>query len=428
MSSQEELFGDMSDWDDMPILTQDQMKFEPQDDQSSSNDQHDRQAEMMDKLLTKRDRQVEQLLRDIIDSLPTSNDSSAVELTRQWKEDAKKKVTETSVTLYHKLNPLIQTLVEEKMAAKMRSSFATIETKELSLHYMVDLYTKCFNGFVDANNQVTFKATNTRLLGNISAKDMFIATFFIFCTCRRTKNDNLLQLGLVGCSTSGKSTLFEACLMEGSHVTTNEHGVGRYQIGDKTILMFHDIDIRTLAASKDTEKIKTIARTEPTVTKIHSTVYTLMPVFLFYSSNERLMHHRFNVTGTNIALGKPYYSQVNVVGKKRASDENLLALQNRFIEAFVREPPNLGAELPASGGFQRIHGVLGIYDRIVNMMNQYQSTDFHSAIVRQYIMHGLCANYHQYCALNGKQPPVCLKKLIDKHISPDLQTSLLSLL
>jgi hypothetical protein len=308
-------------------------------------------------------------------------------------------------------------LLEQRLAKSMDRSFLTVHMSEPSLEAMVNRYKKCFNTWIDASSCVSFKATNTRLLGSVSAKDMYILTFFAFLTCKRTKNDNILQLGLVGCSTAGKSTLFEACLMEGAHITTNEAGVGRFQVGNKPVLMFHDINIRTLAMSKDTEKIKTIARTEPTVTKIHSTVYTLQPLFLFYSSNERLMTHKFEGP-----LEKPHYSrifnsQVFEVGKKRVSEDSLAAVQNRFIEAFVRSPPPLDKQdLPTSGGFQRIHAVLGLFRRIVAIMRQYEPNDFFSPVLVQYVLHGLCANHAQHTSVMQCDGTLLLHTLINKYV------------
>jgi len=259
---------------------------------------------------------------------------------------------------------------------------------------------------------------------------MFILTFFAFLTCKRAKNDNILQLGLVGCSTAGKSTLFEACLMEGSHVTTNEAGVGRFQVGNKPVLMFHDINIRTLAMSKDTEKIKTIARTEPTVTKIYSTVYTLQPLFLFYSSNERLMTHKFDGPLERPHFSRTYGSQVMETGKKRISDDSLAAVQNRFLEAFVRSPPPLNKDdLPSSGGFQRIHAVLGLFRRIVAIMRHYEPQQFFSPVLVKYVLHGLCANNAKHSKLMQADGTALLQMLVNKFVKEtDLKETLLSML
>lgn len=377
------------------------------------------EEETVKQMVTAREALTETYLREIIDSLPIPPNASGAELGQLWKKEAQRRIGNASVTLSHRVDPILKLLLEQKVAQTMSSSFVTIDAAASeTLQDMVERYKKCFNTWIDADQHVTFKATNTRLLGKVSAKDMFILTFFAFCTCKRTKNDNLLMLGLVGCSTSGKSTLFEACLMQGSHISTTEQGCGRFQVGEKPILLFHDIDIRTLAVSKDTEKIKTIARTEPTVSKVHSTVITLPPLFLFYSSNERLMSHRFN-NSIQTMQPKVYPSQVNVLGKKRCSDENLSAIQNRFIEAFVRSPPPLDLDaLPRSGGFQRIHGVLGMYDRVVGILQQYQPTDLFSPVLAKYVLHGLVNNMAQHHEINQQQQDVgpTIKQLMEKFL------------
>ena len=157
--------------------------------------------------------------------------------------------------------------------------------------------------------------------------------------------------------------------------------------------------------SKDTEKIKTIARTEPTVTKIHSSTYTLEPLFVFYSSNERLMTHKFRESLPNQPFQwRLYHGQVNEQAnfgrKKTATEDNLSAIQNRFIEAFVHKAPKLDVkDLPQSGGFQRIHGILGMYPRILAIMEKYEPNDFFSPVLRQYILHGLCSKYAEFVAI-----------------------------
>ena len=381
-------------------------------------------------LVSARDIVTESFLQEIIDSLPEPPHSSAVELAREWKEEAKKRITGMSVTLSHRVQPLVQLMLEQKLAQNMDKSFSTIQVIEPPIFDMAKKYRRCFNTWIDASNCVSFKATNVRLLGKVNVKDVYILTFFTFLTCRRAKNDNILQLGMVGSSTVGKSTLFESCLNAGSHVTTNESGVGRYQVNNKPLLMFQDVSIRTLAMSKDTEKIKTIARTEPTVTKIHSTTYTLPPLFLFYSSNERLMSHKFdNPPPDKKNFCRLYPSQVNSPGKKQVSDELLLAVQNRFIEAFVREAPPLNqADLPQSGGFQQTHAILGMFKRVIGLMHHYQPTDFYSPVLIQYVLQGLCANCKLHTEVMNCNVDMVLKLLVAKHLSPELQPTLLKLL
>lgn len=386
------------------------------------------EASNIKSLISAKEIVTENFLKELLESLPEPPNSSAVELAKAWKDEARKRINNLSVTLSHRVQPIVQLMLEQKLADSMDKCFSTIETVEPLVYDMALKYRNCFNTWVDSHACVSYKVTNTKLLGNLHVKDAFILTFFSFLTCRRTKNDNVLQLGIVGCSTTGKSTIFESCLMEGSHVTTNEAGVGRFQVGNKPVLMFHDISVRTLAMSKDSEKIKTIARTEPTVTKIHSTVYTLSPLFLFYSSNERLMTHRFLDTHGN-RLGRTYNSQVNQVGKKRISEESLLAIQNRFIEVFVRHAPPLNVhDLPQCGGFTRIHAIFGLFKRVIRIMQNYNVGDFYSKVLIQYVIQGLCVNNSKHTSVMNCDLSHIIKQLIFKYIQPDQQQTLLQML
>lgn len=356
------------------------------------------------KLVTPKEMDTEHFIREIINALPTPDNAAASEVSKLWIDQAKQKLTELSVTLSHKVMPLVHLLLEQKSADKVSRKFARISVQPADTSAMVKKYKACFNAWVDAQDYVSFKATNQKLLGKVDVKDMYIFTFFTFATCQRTKNDNLLMLGISGASTSGKSTIFESVLMEGSHVTTNESGVGRFNMGNKPVLMFHDIDIRVLVASPDTVKIKTFCRTEPTVAKIHGTILPLGPGFFFYSCNKRLMSHQFNTVifnGPSSMRWKMYPSQANDDGRKRVSIEDLQAIQNRFIECFVRAPPTLPEDLPTTGGFQRMHGVLGMIERILDMLEKYGPKDFHSPMLISYLMHGLCSNAKNYEEIMG---------------------------
>ena len=352
-------------------------------------------------LVSSKDLRIEDFLNDIFDSLPTPRHASAVELARLWKEEVQKKIATQSVVLSHRTLPLVQIMLDQKVKSVLDQTFVKVKGSEPDMKTMVNNYSICFNQWIDSLDYVSFKAANTQLLGNLTAQDVWTLTFFAFCTNHRTKNDNLLQLGLVGCSTSGKSTLFESILMEGAHLTTNEGGVGRFHVGSKPVLLFHDIAIKTLVKGKDVEKIKTIARTEPTVAKVHSKTEPLPPLFIFYSSNERLMTHEFNSDQSNpMFRWRNYGTQaIDHVGEKRVkkASVHLVAIQNRFIEAFVRSRPPLDPQhLPQCGGFQRIHGVLGLFRRVLNILGKYEGKDFHSPFLYLYALKALCKHSKTY--------------------------------
>lgn len=372
-------------------------------------------------LVSAKERKTEDFIKGIVDTLPNTGHVSAAEASKIWTDSAKQKLNDFSVTFSHKVSPLVNILLEKKMVEAVSKNFVQIEPLQLDDKQLVQKYASCFNAWVDAKDHVSFKATNQKLVGGIDVKDLYILTLFVFATCQRTKNDNLLQLGLVGISTSGKSTLFESILMEGSHVTTMEAGVGRFNMGNKPVLMFHDIDIRTLVASTDTVKIKTLCRTEPTVAKIHGATINLGPVFVFYSSNKRLMSHKFTPVldcGDNRLRWQFYATQVQEAGRKKIFPEDLAALQNRFIECFVRAPPPLPEDLPSAGGFQRIHGVMGLLPRVIGIMEKYNKSSFASPLLISYVIHGIVCNTQKYFTLMEDTNIFAdVGRLLDKYVS-----------
>ena len=374
-------------------------------------------------LVSKRDVVVEDFLNQVFDSLTIPLHTSPSELARQWKEEVKEKISNHSIVLSHRTSPLVDILLEQKVKQVLNSTFVKVQSSEPDFKTMVENYNKCFDAWVDNESCVSFKAYNKNLLGNLSAKDAWILTFFAFCTNQRTQGDNLLQLGLTGCSTSGKSTLFESILIEGAHITTSEAGVGRYNVGSKPVLMFHDIPVSTLVSGKDVEKIKTIARTEPTVAKVHSSTEPLPPLFLFYSSNERLLTHEFHPDKTKPLMNWRHYgSQAVKPGQKRISQEHVTAVQNRFIEVFVRQRPQLEIQyLPTSGGFKRMHGVLGMFERILAILSKYESKDFHSPYLYLYALKALSRYSSLYeITMERKDIKNLIYNQVFKLVKPDL--------
>jgi len=383
-------------------------------------------------LLTSRELRVEHHLEDIFKNLSAPQNRSASEMARVWRDEVKQKLAAMSVTVTHKTAPLVQILLDQKVAYEMSRNFVSVRTRELDIATMVSNYRDCFETWIDDSDSVNFKATNTDLLGRLSAKDMYTLTFFSMCTNHRVHNDNILQLGLVGRSSCGKSTLFESVLMEGSHITTQEPGVGRFSTGNKPVLMFHDVSVQALAQSRDTDKIKTIARTEPTAVKVHGTTEDLNPLFIFYSSNERLMGHDFPPSPCSqswTVSGIRYNHQVVMNGKRALSEDCLLAIQNRFIECFVRKAPPLHRDrLPRSGGFRRLHGVLGMFRRVLSILAAHDADDFVSPVLCQYVLKGLAGNAAVYGAITGTDATPEILTALHRLVHPDLQADILQFL
>jgi hypothetical protein len=85
---------------------------------------------------------------------------------------------------------------------------------EMPLREKSLLYRRMFSRFLDDDRCISFAAINKSLLGKIDMRDLFFLTFYACVTSRRHRGDCLLQLGLVGKSSTGKSTLFESALLQ----------------------------------------------------------------------------------------------------------------------------------------------------------------------------------------------------------------------
>lgn len=385
-----------------------------------------------DVIMTRRERRAEELVRYLVDGLSPDPRLSAVEQEKEWRAQVRERLTRMSVTLYLKLQPQANSLIEARVSRLVEASFTTISRRHDRFRDMVEMYRRCFAAFVDARDHVSFALTNALMAGRVSARDHWQLGYFAMLTNRRVKKDEMLQLTLVGRTTCGKSTLFEAPLEEGAHVTCNqEKGVGRFQVSNKTILMFHDVHIWVLVEGADSDKIKTMARTETTVSKIFGSTVVLPEMFLFVTSNERLFEHSFRalqssvdsfVTGGGrspapatplrgqqlsapVGIRRIYSSEVrDGSGRRRASEESVDAVRNRFVEAFVREPPPLDPEdLPKNSKFQRMHAILGTFDRMLGVMRSYGPDDFYSTSVPLYVLQGLCNNLRAYVLTFGSE-------------------------
>jgi len=157
-------------------------------------------------------------------------------------------------------------------------------------------------------------------------------------------------------------------------------------------VVFHDINIATMIGA-DVERIKSLARSETTVVKIHSSTTTVSPMFVFYTSNERLFKHVIPVgySGKNFPISCP--SQVEIAGRKRVSDENLEAVKARFLELYVHKTPlQSKQDLEQSGTFSRNHFIHGTFDKALHLLEKYPVKAFHSLHLPAYVLSGLTKN------------------------------------
>ena len=157
-------------------------------------------------------------------------------------------------------------------------------------------------------------------------------------------------------------------------------------------VVFHDVNIATMVGA-DVERIKSLARSETTVVKIHSSTTTVSPLFVFYTSNERLFKHTIPAAFSGKGYPITCASQVETTGKKRVSEENLEAVKARFLEMYVfKAPQQSRQDLECSGTFSRNHFIHGTFDRALSLLEKYPVKAFHSLHLPAYVLSGLIKN------------------------------------
>lgn len=347
-------------------------------------------------MLSRKDVFTDVFLNKIISLLKLPINATPDEIQNAWSSQLSDQISDMSTILWHRLNPYVQILIQKKMQETIHGQMVQIDAFSEPLKVMVEKYKKCFDTWIDSS-KVSFNTNNTSALKHLSMKDYFILQFFTMATCTRKRGDNCLMIGISGCSSIGKSTLFEAPLTEISHFYVNERGVGRFRLQGKTVLFFHDIDVKVLVFSKDVDLIKTICRSEPTMVKIHSSITSVPPVHLFYTSNTKLFSHK--VEGTNY-----FSSMVNsdlVVSEKNR--EHVNSIRQRFLECYCSERPPLNPDwFPECGMFQKKHMVLGLFERVLKILSTYPGPDsFYKNIQPHYVLAGLAKNAKFYSDVFG---------------------------
>ena len=140
-----------------------------------------------------------------------------------------------------------------------------------------------------------------------------------------------------------------------------------------------------------------MARTENTVCKIYASTATISPMFVFYTSNERLFKHSVPAAVSGTCLPRSFGSQADDSsqgGKKsRVSPENLEAVRARFLEMFVFKAPFQNqSDLESGCHFVREDFILAMTNRAIQALEKYQPSDFHSPHLPAYVVSALIKN------------------------------------
>ena len=311
---------------------------------------------LLTSLLSYKDVKLEHYLQDLVES-ELGGGGNGLQEKRQQEEDSKNKtmdeleshyikklggkISTMSSVLWHRVGPIVQTLIHQTLRSTLDDQLAIVVHSEPSFINMVHNYGTLFREFIQSPI-LSFKTGNPNALKRIHPRDYWILQYFALATCRRSRGDQCLQIGLSGRTSVGKSTLFEAPLIEIVHQYLSDTGCGRFKLDSKPVLFFHDIDIHDIVNGKDRDLIKTLARGEPTKSKIHSSTMAIPPVHLFYTSNTKLFNHNVewkldsetninnvastNATHTHSNLNQPTQTiRLGMVSKER---KKMLAAAN----------------------------------------------------------------------------------------------------
>ena len=413
-------------------------------------------------LLTTRECNIESFIRDIC----PINDESLLDESDQQSllSEAENKLADASLMLSHKYGTVLKSYVSRQQQQEFVKACSKLPKQVFSKNNMCYIYSLCFEKWINSEH-INFSTLNKTGLGRLTGKECFIAHLFSMATCRRVKGDDCFALSIVGRSSVGKTRIIEHCLQQASFTYASEPGVGRFNVQNRPILLYRDINIELLVKGGDSSKFRTICRSEMTSVKVHSATVTLPPLWVAISANQRINSHTFpkrqiakvikqepevqsktqklnnqdiqqksNVTSQlekqepnvepklevytnafNWSTAAPstskskctfntcqtnYPSQLMDPSKKSdRQEESFKAVQNRVLELFVRERPDMSdTPLPSGVIFQRSHLIVGIYNTILQLMSKHSPEDFNSPILISYLLTGLCDNLELYKA------------------------------
>ena len=105
-----------------------------------------------------------------------------------------------------------------------------------------------------------------------------------------------------------------------------------------------------------------------------------------------MLDHKFQTPERNGKTFKTKYPS-DLKPSQRIYEEDIQAVQKRFIEVFVRQRPQLPPNaLPSSGQFKRDHLIIGLYFQVIRTLFKYKKEDFNSDYIFLYCLSGLAKN------------------------------------
>ena len=406
-------------------------------------------------LLTEKEKIIEEFFHDLLIKAAAASPVDVLDEADEQAllNQAEGKLADASILLAHKYSGMLKNLLSRKHQADFETFYSKIPQVITSTANIGLIYRQCFNAWIDSPH-LSFSTGNKLLLGNLNGKDCLILHLFAFATCKRAKCDDCYAIAVTGKSSVGKSRLLEDVLQQSSFTYKSEKGVGRFSVKNRPILLYRDVDLEVLIKGSDAAKFRTICCSEATSVKIHSSTVVLPALWILITSNQRINNHTFQTamfspeTGfkTTTAANNPtsffqshwnkqqqqqqqppqcitkkeiFLSQLVLPGtKKDRLEESLSAVRNRVLEAFIKDRPDLSlAPFPSGVIFQRGHFIVGVFQRIVQIMQQYGPGDFYSPMLVSYVLTALCDNLQFYTAADDKISSEDIASLIFKYIA-----------
>lgn len=290
-----------------------------------------------------------------------------------------------SPTMATRLQPMLRAIVAQRHHEALRSSLSLVPVAQLSDEQNIIVYQKRFFSLFDDDNCVSFAVSSKNSQGGLSLREVFYLSLFAFANCRRSQGDHLLQLMLSGESTTGKSTLVEDILLERGHNVTTDQGVGRFSTGERNLILLHDADIVWLCKGPDADKYKTIARGETTTVKVHSATAVVPPLFLLVTSNKRFFDHRIGECDSfgRSSMLRNFFTE----NKVKIADELISPFRNRFLECHIRKRAERDpSDLRMMTRFNLLHFTVGVYDRILAILESHSADDFVNENIARYCL------------------------------------------
>lgn len=247
----------------------------------SAADEEERQEENLRRLIASLLTQKERLTDGLVSLLTSEGQQSGAEDERLFgfydgvSEDdkqvlvdaAKEKLGALSPVICNKLLPLVVKQLVDEHERRVSASFARVRVPKSTTASMARMYRAAFTQWTESPH-VSYVAGNRIQLGSLSPKECFVLHVFSFMGCFRAKPDDLFAVCLTGETSVGKSLIFENPFSANAHQFLNQEGVGRWQTGQHSLVLYHDINLSVLLRPSECETFKTLARTEMSSAKI----------------------------------------------------------------------------------------------------------------------------------------------------------------